>query len=138
MPRPQGNPEARVVDTLSTGQQVILEASAVTDENKKPIDPIPSDLVRANANFEDLVQTFVDGLGQRIHTMEQALNKGDVDALKQAAHQLKGTGGGHGYAILSEMAAQMEQDTVNGDLDAVRQDLDELKIIVSRVVVRLD
>ena len=27
---------------------------------------------------------------------------------------------------------------VSGDLDAVRQDLDELKIIVSRVVVRLD
>lgn len=138
MRRSQDNPGPRVVDDFFTDQRVTLEANAVTDEKKKPIDPIPSDLVRANANFEDIVQTFVDGLGQRIRTMEQALNQGDFDALKQAAHQLKGTGGGHGYAILSEMAAQVEQDTVNGDLDAVRQDLDELKIIVSRVVVRLD
>ena len=108
------------------------------DNQKDPLDPIPSDLVREDSAFEEVVQDFVNSLGARLATMEQALATGDLAALKTAAHQLKGSGGGHGYAILTEWAAKAEQDTIDGNLDAVRQDLDELKILVSRVVVRLD
>jgi len=113
----------------------------VTNENEKkkdPLDPIPSDLVREDAAFEEVVQDFVDSLGVRLAAMEQALSTGDIASLKTATHQLKGSGGGHGYAILSDWAAKAEQDTIDGNLDAVRQHLDELKILVSRVVVRLD
>ncbi len=110
----------------------------MTDESKRPDDPIPSDLVREDASFEKIVQEFVAGLGQRLESMEQALVAGDIQALRTAAHRLKGSGGGHGYAILSELAAQTERDSVSGDLEAVRRDLEELRNLISRVVVRLD
>ncbi len=113
----------------------------MTNENedkKDNLDPIPSDLVQEDAAFEEVVQEFVNSLGARLDTMEKALANGDLAALKTATHQLKGSGGGHGYAILSELAAKAEQETINGNLDAVRKHLDELKILVSRVVVRLD
>jgi HPt (histidine-containing phosphotransfer) domain-containing protein len=110
----------------------------VTADKNLPPDPIPSDLVQEDASFEEIVRQFVDGLGQRVTDMEHALTTGDLDTVKRVAHQLKGTGGGHGYALLSEAAAQMECDTVNGDLTALRRDMEDLKALVSRVVVRLD
>ena len=110
----------------------------MTADKNLPPDPIPSDLVREDASFEDIVRRFVDDLGRRITDMENAIADGDLDTLKHAAHQLRGSGGGHGYALLSEAAAQMECDTVNGDLAAVRRDMEDLKALVSRVVVRLD
>jgi HPt (histidine-containing phosphotransfer) domain-containing protein len=108
------------------------------EPNPQPDDPIPSDLVREDASFADLVQEFVDSLVDRIGSMEEALNEGDLNMLKRAAHQLKGSGGGHGYKVLTEAAARIEQEVISGDLESVRQNLDELKILISRVVVRLD
>jgi len=110
----------------------------MADENEKPKDPIPSDLVSQDGSFADLVQEFIDGLGGRMAEMETAVSNGDYQALKRLAHQLKGSGGGYGYPDLTNLAAEIEQHALSEGLAACQQALDELKILVSRVVVKLD
>ncbi len=110
----------------------------MADGQNKPNDPIPSDLLREDKSFADLVQEFVDGLSRRTANMEKALADGDFQALKRLAHQLKGSGGGYGYPALTALSAALERQALSEALSACQQALDELKIMVSRVVVRLD
>ena len=97
--------------------------------------PITSDLVKQDESFADIVQEFVEALPNRVSEIEAALNGQDFNSLRTLAHRLKGSGGGYGYAILTEKAARLEKLAVQQELDKCAAAVDELKNIVSRVMV---
>lgn len=97
-------------------------------------EPIGSELISEDASFADIVMQFVDGLGERLNKMEQAMSAADFESLRVAAHQLKGSGGGYGYPILTERAASLERQAKSKSLDACQTTLDELKQICNRIV----
>jgi HPt (histidine-containing phosphotransfer) domain-containing protein len=96
--------------------------------------PIRSHLLRKDASFADIVTQFVDGLSGRVSRMEDAIRAADFEALRAAAHQLKGCGGGYGFPILTEQAAELEQHAKNRALEECLEALDILKSICGRVV----
>ncbi len=67
--------------------------------------------------------------------MEEAVRASDFEALRRTAHQLKGSGGGYGYPILTQKAAILERHAGAAALDECLDALDELKVICDRVVV---
>ncbi len=105
------------------------------EQNPKPGDVIGSELVREDASFADIVTQFVAGLDDRLRRMDDAVRAADFDALRVAAHQLKGSGGGYGYPILTERAAQLERHAKDRTLDECIASVEELKAICKRVVV---
>jgi len=107
----------------------------MTDEQKPPDEPIESELLRDDPSFADIVIPFVQGLTERVRTMEDSIQASDFDALTTAAHQLKGSGGGYGYPQLTERAAQLEQSARKAVLDTCTKDLSELKDLIARIVV---
>lgn len=107
----------------------------MADGTDKSLDPITSDLVRDDPSFADLVVEFVEGLDQRLETMECAIKEGDFEKLRGAAHQLKGSGGGYGYPALTERAGELEQrakEEIVADCTAV---IDDLKKLCQRVMI---
>lgn len=110
----------------------------MTDEKQPPEGPIASDLVDEDASFSDIVMDFVNGLDKRLARMDQALNSSDFEDLRIAAHQLKGSGGGYGYPILTERAAELERHAKTSALDDCIKGLDELRQLCARVVVTTD
>ena len=110
----------------------------MTDQNNDSNDPIPSDLVRQDESFADLVREFVDGLDQRMSDIDHAVGAGDFQVLKGLAHQLKGSGGGYGYPVLTELAAQVEQYAVSEALPECQKAVDNLRATLARVVVALE
>jgi len=110
-------------------------ALTMANKKKKPDGDIGSELVRENASFAEIVTQFVAGLNERVARMEDAIRAADFDALRVAAHQLKGSGGGYGYPILTERAAELERHARNQALDPCLKAIDELKTICERVVV---
>ncbi len=110
----------------------------MADEDNAPVDPIGSDLIREDASFADIVVQFVEGLSSRLETMGKALGASDFEALRTAAHQLKGSGGGYGYPTLSERAAMLEKHAKTCAIDDCQQALNELKSLCERVVVDTD
>ncbi|MCK4658614.1 MAG: Hpt domain-containing protein [Phycisphaerae bacterium] len=108
------------------------------DQDNKPDSFITSDLVSEDESFADIVEDFVSDLGQRITEMANALGNSDFQSLKYLAHQLKGSGGGYGYPCLSEVADEIEQQALCEELPACQQSMNQLKAMVSRVVVKLD
>ncbi|MGB2986542.1 MAG: Hpt domain-containing protein [Phycisphaerae bacterium] len=110
----------------------------MADENHTPQDSIDSDLVRENASFTDIVVQFVEGLDKRLKTMEDAIRASEFEALRAAAHQLKGSGGGYGYPILSERAAELERHAKARALDDCVHAFGDLKSLCEHVVVSTD
>lgn len=98
-------------------------------------DPIESNLARENSEFTKIISQFVEGLSGRLSRMQEAINCADMHALRVSAHQLKGSGGGFGYPILMNYAAQLEQCAIGGKLDECRDRFEELRGICSRIVV---
>lgn len=108
------------------------------DNTPDPKKPIGSELVNEDASFADLVIHFVDGLGTRLNAMEDAIREADFEALRVAAHQLKGSGGGYGYPVLTERAAAIEHCAKSQELMDCQKAVNELKEICERVVVQPD
>jgi HPt (histidine-containing phosphotransfer) domain-containing protein len=84
--------------------------------------------------MSDLLRDFVGNLTEFRRKVESALKGGDLHALRVAGHQLKGSGAGYGFPILSDAAADLEDaveaaGTVN---DAVRTAADRLLRLVAR------
>ncbi len=107
----------------------------MSPQQPQPDGPIGSELVREDPSFSDLVQQFVNGLSDRLRIMEDAIRTADFDSLRTAAHQLKGSGGGFGYPILSERAATVERHARAEAIDGCKSAVDELKGLCNRVVV---
>lgn len=107
----------------------------MSDETKDAPRPIGSELVREDPSFADIVVQFVDGLDGRVKTMEHAVRAADFEALRVAAHQLKGSGGGYGYPTLTERAGILEQHAKRQSVDGCLFALEELKALCARVVV---
>jgi len=97
--------------------------------------PIASHLVKEDPTFADIVVEFVNDLPKRLRSLEEALQQADFDKLSSAAHQLKGSGGGYGYPILTERASKLEQQARINAFDECSALLEELKQICARVVV---
>jgi HPt (histidine-containing phosphotransfer) domain-containing protein len=101
-------------------------------------DPIFSQLVEEDESFADLVEEFVQSLGERITKIEQAATASDWTTLRMLAHQLRGSAGGYGYPVITETAGQLEQCALAGELEAAQREVEGLKGLISRVVVRID
>lgn len=97
---------------------------------------IYSKLVESDPAFSEVVELFVAGLPARLEAMEQALRICDFQGLRSLAHRLKGTGSGHGYAVLSEQASRLEQLAPEQDARALWECLAGLRAIQVRIRVR--
>ncbi|MEK6677479.1 MAG: Hpt domain-containing protein [Planctomycetota bacterium] len=104
-------------------------------DNVVPDGPIASTLVLEDPSFTDLVEQFIDALPERIANMIRATRAADFDALRVAAHQLKGSGGGYGYSVLTECAAKLEGSAKKQAMDDCIKSLEELQNLCARVVV---
>ncbi len=101
--------------------------------NPNDTESIHSSLVEDDPSFADIVADFVSGLDERLATLTQAADAQDLDAVRSIAHQLKGAGGGHGYPQITEVAAGLEQNARNAQLDECQRAISELTLVIQRV-----
>jgi HPt (histidine-containing phosphotransfer) domain-containing protein len=101
--------------------------------------PIRS-LYAEDSEFRDLLGMFVDELPERVAKIRATLADGDRQMLLVLTHQLKGAGGGYGFAPITQasraLEAVMEQGAQAGDDEAtaLRQAVDDLAAICQRVI----
>ena len=85
----------------------------------------------------ELVEEFAASMPSRIEAIESLRAAGDLSGLIHLSHQLKGAGGGYGFAPISEVAARAEESLRSLDapeqLESVRREIEELVDICQRV-----
>lgn len=107
----------------------------MTEEHDDADEKIGSELLREDSSLEDVVMMFVDGLKDRVLAMEAAARDGDFEVLRTSAHQLKGSGGGYGYPILTERAGVLEREAKAQEAEHCVAIVEELKRVCERIVV---
>lgn len=85
-------------------------------------------------DLAEVVQDFVDEMPERVAVFENAFASGDLEALRRAAHQLKGAAGSYGFDQLTPYAASVEELVRDSASDeAIRASLDELSGVCQRL-----
>ena len=88
----------------------------------------------SDGKIAKLVERFVSRLPERVSTIDALARKNSLDELRHALHQLKGAGGGYGFASISDMAARAEQDIRDeASVDQIRHQVADLLDMVRRV-----
>ncbi|MEX2208736.1 MAG: Hpt domain-containing protein [Myxococcota bacterium] len=72
------------------------------------MDPIRS-TYEADPDMHEIVCDFARELPARVAKLETLLSARAFAELQTLAHQLKGAGGGYGFAPITEVAARLEQ-----------------------------
>ena len=84
----------------------------------------------------ELMEFFVDEMGERTAQLDAAFHAHDADTLRDLAHQLKGAAGGYGFQVISDAASKVELPLKEGaEIQAVQGELDELISLCNRVIL---
>lgn len=65
--------------------------------------------------MEDIVPGYLERRRGEVAVYREALARGDMDAIRQMAHRMKGTGTGYGLPVLTELGGAMEQAAEKSD-----------------------
>jgi CheY-like chemotaxis protein/HPt (histidine-containing phosphotransfer) domain-containing protein len=84
-------------------------------------------------DMAEIVVEFAARLPEHLAEMYQAAESGLWDRLQRMAHQMKGAGGGYGYAALTEVARELETHAKERDREAVVLDLAAMSALCRRV-----
>ncbi len=97
------------------------------------MEPIRS-VYESDPDMVDLVRGFAKELPKRAELVEDLLSNGEVEELRSLAHQLKGAGGGYGFAIVTEKAASLEHALKQGEPESLVKGLTAALCEVLRAV----
>jgi len=107
---------ARILTQVCGGRaKAIMEAKTAAESSSQSTaeteaDPFIDD---------ELMSIFIDGCRQRLESVTTALTHEDWDALRTAAHNVKGSAVTFGYPELSEMATEVQLAIDEGQFDQV-------------------
>lgn len=103
---------------------------SVPDQNQNPSSPPLVSTLANDPEMVELVQYFLDEIGDRITTIQTAARSNDIAGLRTVAHQLKGAAAGYGFEPISEAAGELERLIDATDAlevtGAIQQQVDEL------------
>jgi HPt (histidine-containing phosphotransfer) domain-containing protein len=77
-------------------------------------------------SLEDLIPGYLEKRRQDLPTLAEALAAGDYKTVRRLGHNLKGTGSGYGFKVISEIGAQIEEAAKLEDRTAIHDKVEEL------------
>jgi histidine phosphotransfer protein HptB len=101
-------------------------------ESSNATQPLYSSL-GGDPDLDELVAMFVAEMPERVATLLAHLGAGNWDALRRAAHQLKGSAGSYGFGPITPSAAGVENAIRDGAAeDTIREAVESLVYLCNR------
>jgi two-component system sensor histidine kinase/response regulator len=85
----------------------------------------------------ELIGMFLGDIPSRVEAIRNAIRDTDIEALKAAAHTLKGSAGNLGGLRLSGLCSELEKLTKAGDWESIRPRLPEIEAEAGRLLAAL-
>lgn len=93
-------------------------------------------IITVDAQIAALVPRFLANRVADVARMRTALALGDFETIRAAAHGMKGSGGGYGFAEISRLGAAMEEGARQRDAEALGALVEHLAAYLARIEVR--
>lgn len=94
-------------------------------------------------DMQEILELFVQEMPSRIRDLRSYWENRELEKVGRLAHQLKGAGGGYGFNIISEAAAQLEKSITalagaptETTLNQMKAQVDTLVDLCNRVSAR--
>ena len=97
--------------------------------------PLISTLPMDDVDFREIVEEFVERLGEKLSAMEQACGSGDLEELARLAHWLKGSGGTAGFDDFTTPARTLEEFAKQGQEEQILDAVNELRRLAARIEI---
>lgn len=79
--------------------------------------------VKIDEDLEDLIPGYLENRYRDIKTIEEALEKGDLETIRILGHSMKGSGGGYGFDTITEIGKTLEDAARGADITAIKKAL---------------
>jgi HPt (histidine-containing phosphotransfer) domain-containing protein len=79
------------------------------------------------SDFRTLVESFFRDSEQRLTLLQEVIERGDAEELRQTAHSFKGSSGNLGALALSGLCLELEQAGRAGQLDQAPELLERIR-----------
>lgn len=93
----------------------VINRNLVSGRQANPVTEVPYEQL-----LNDLMPEFMVSLSENIQELHQALGTGDLEAIQNISHDIKGSAGLYGFKRISELAALIETAALEGLLPKVR------------------
>jgi|SRR3990172_6981000 len=95
-------------------------------------------IVAVDAQIAALVPRFLANRAADVGKIRAALAGADFEAVRVAAHGMKGAGGGYGFPEISRLGAAMEEGAQRRDAAAISALVASLEAHLARIEIRTD
>jgi signal transduction histidine kinase/DNA-binding LytR/AlgR family response regulator len=93
---------------------------------------VPDDDLGLSEDVQAMVPAYLGKRIQDVRTATEALEAGDFDTIRTIAHNLKGTGAGYGFPVLTAIGQRMEFAAKAGQAENIRESLVEIREILDQ------
>jgi signal transduction histidine kinase/CheY-like chemotaxis protein len=94
---------------------------------------VVTNLVMVDPDMEDIVPGYLEKRLAEVAKYQTALAAGDFDAIRMLGHKMKGTGGGYGFPMLTEIGGKIEEQALAHDAEGLRGKIEEFARYVNSV-----
>jgi HPt (histidine-containing phosphotransfer) domain-containing protein len=95
-------------------------------------------IIAVDAQIAALVPRFLANRAADAGKIRAALASADFEAIRVAAHGMKGAGGGYGFPELSRLGASMEECALQRDAVAIGALVASLEAYLARIEIKPD
>jgi HPt (histidine-containing phosphotransfer) domain-containing protein len=92
-------------------------------------------IIAVDADIMDLAEDFLRRRREAVPTIRGLIDAGDMDRLRRAGHELKGTAGSYGFQELSRTGAVIEDAAIAEDPERARRAVDAMADFLARVTL---
>lgn len=82
-----------------------------------------------------IVDIFAEEFPRILNDIKQACDETDIDSLKRAAHQLKGSSQSAGFAVIGEYAIELSK-FAGKEMDKTKETVDQLICVCEQMIAR--
>jgi HPt (histidine-containing phosphotransfer) domain-containing protein len=113
-----------------------LVASPVEKGGEAEAEPgkdLPENVVGIDPDIQDLVPKFLENQKAHAALILELAASGDFDSARRIAHNMKGTGKGYGFSVISDLGSSIEQAASRSAADEIDKLANELSRYLASV-----
>jgi HPt (histidine-containing phosphotransfer) domain-containing protein len=95
-------------------------------------------IIAVDAQIAALVPRFLSNRAADVDKIRAALAGGNFEAIRAAAHGMKGAGGGYGFPEISRLGTAIEESARQRDAAAIGALVASLELYLARIEIKPD
>ncbi len=121
-------PLATLVETIGKHAARVATTAAAISGNRISVHP--------DTRLRAAIPGYLEKRRSDVQAIEAALERSDYTTIRELGHKMSGTGGGYGFAAITELGEAIERGAVKRDADAIRRGVEGLARYLERIEIQ--